>query len=275
VVSGDIGDHGRYAKATNTSMTSDAETTERDTEIRTSFEICHNFLTALRFIVMDTARDPKYFETHLLSYVAQDLIEASVAIPLLVQQGIRNTCRRDLRFMLESTIKLAYIHQQDYASEIGSKLATFRSDLNSSKISVKNDVNLSMIEESLRDSLQEDTGRLYGETSNYVHLTANQIQQRIAEVNSGRTVGHESANDVRALNLLLSRGLALSLVFLFHAVPEYVAGDWLVQADGLSNPWYYRKSRFLASMDAHFDYKHERQSSLTEIRAMRLQDVTF
>ena len=256
-------------------MTSEADSSERDREIRETYEICHNFLTGLRFLVMDTSRDPKYLDTHLLSYVAQDLIETSVAIPLLIQHGIRNICRREIRFILESTIKLAYIHQQDYDSDISSKLSVYRSDLNSSKISVKKDVALTMIADSLRDTLLDETGRLYGETSNYVHLTAIQIQHRIDEVDDGRTTGFESAEDVREFNRLLSCGLSVSLVFLFHAVPEYVAGDWLVQHDGKSNPWYFRRSRFIASMDAHFDYKHERKALLAEVQATRLHDVSF
>lgn len=256
-------------------MTSVHESSERDREIHNTTVICHSFLMGLQFIVADTRRDPSYIATHLLSYVAQDLIEASVAIPLLVTQGIRNTCRRDLRFIIESTIKLAYIHQQDYGSDISSKLITFRGDLNSSKISLKKDVSLDMIEDRLRDTFQEETGRLYGETSQYVHLTANQIEQRIAEVNSGRTIGYESAEDIRDFNLLLSRGLAVSLVFLFHSVPEYVAGDWLVQADGTSNPWHFRQSLFIASMDAYFDYKHERKASLTEIQSDRSRNIQF
>ena len=38
-----------------------------------------------------------------------DLLETVVAIPLLVEQGIFNTARRELRYLLESLVKFVYV----------------------------------------------------------------------------------------------------------------------------------------------------------------------
>ena len=122
-----------------------------------------------------------------------------------------------------------------------------------------------MLPEELWELFGDETGRVYGLTSNYVHLTPIQIQERIAAVDAGRTAGKESATDIEGLNSLVSRGLAISLTLLFHSVPPYVAGDWLVESDGTSARWYFGASRFLAGIDSHFDYKNERQDRLTEI----------
>ena len=102
-----------------------------------------------------------------------------------------------------------------------------------------------------------------------------QILERIDAVDAGRRSGRENAADIEALNALLSQGLACSLVFLFHSVPSWIAGDWLVEEDGSTVKSYFMGSRFLAGMDGYFDYKHERKKRLVKIRAKRQRKITF
>jgi hypothetical protein len=94
-------------------------------------------------------------------------------------------------------------------------------------------------------------------------------------VDQGRTSGNESAEDVEILNKLIARGLACSLIFLLHSVPDYVAGDLLVQSDGSSLNWFFAGSNFIAHMDEQFDYKQERQARLEEVKHNRWAVVSF
>jgi hypothetical protein len=112
-------------------------------------------------------------------------------------------------------------------------------------------------------------------TSRYVHLTLEQLLERIAAVNAGRTVGYESAGEVDELNRLLSRGFSASFVLIFHGAPDYVAGDWLVDFDGSASASYFMGSRFMSGMDSFFDYKHERQQRLSAIQAARAARIQF
>jgi len=100
--------------------------------------------------------------------------------------------------------------------------------------------------------------------SNNVHLTPAQIQERIAAVDAGRTPGSETPANIEELNAVISRSLAASLVLIYHCVPDHVAGDWFVEDDGATVAWYFRGSRFLAAVDAYFDYKAERQDRLAD-----------
>ncbi|MGC1615046.1 MAG: hypothetical protein WA736_10205, partial [Candidatus Acidiferrum sp.] len=101
------------------------------------------------------------------------------------------------------------------------------------------------------------------------------IQERIAATDASRATDAENVVDFDALNDLLSRGLASSIVLLFHGVSAYVAGDWLVPPDGMMNDWYFAASRFIAGIDSNFDYKAERQTKLDEIRAARTARIRF
>lgn len=237
--------------------------------------IIRSYLAAVSFIVQDTARDPEYVNNHLLSYLAQDILQSSVSILTLAMEGLLSVAKRELRFLVEASIKICFVQQQSYASAIAEKLDTFDKELSSQRISIKQNLRLLTLPEELHEAFTEEVGRIYGLTSNYVHLTPSQIQERIAAVEAGRTAGNESAEDINELNTLISRGLAASLVLLFLSVPDYVAGDWLVEEDGATIDSYFTGSRFIAGMDSYFDYKHERQAQLTNVRSTRQARVKF
>ena len=191
------------------------------------------------------------------------------------REGGLSVAKRELRFLIESSIKLSFVHQQKYKSSVQDKLTEFDKELSSPSISIKRDLNLNMLPAGLRDVFSEDVGRLYGKMSEYVHLTPEQILERITAVDAGRTLGREGSAEAQELNNLISKGFAASLVLLLHSVPEYVAGDWLVAPDGSTIDWYFVGSRFVAGIDSYFDYKHERQANLKAIQSARESRVAF
>jgi hypothetical protein len=247
----------------------------RDQKLRQTRDICLSFLQGLGIIVHDTGRDSAYFQNHLLSYVAQDFLQSALAILLLAQEGIQNACRRELRFMLETSVKLCFVQQQHCQSSVSEKLDIFRKQLNSPSITIRSQLKLDMLPSLEFQNFQQEVGRLYGGMSKYVHLSVDQLVKRIELVTYGRTSGNESAAEVDSLNDLVARGLACSLVLILHAVPRYVAGDLLVEPDGTSNTWYFRKSKYIALVDSTFDYKAERQARLKDIQEERDRAVVF
>ncbi|HEX5425223.1 MAG TPA: hypothetical protein VFW94_16870 [Candidatus Acidoferrales bacterium] len=238
-------------------------------------KVLREYLLVLRFIVLDTGRDPSFNANHLLSYLADDFIQSAAAITFLAREGGLSVAKRELRFLIESSIKLCFVHQQKYNSTVQEKLAEFDEELSSPSISIKRDLNLNMLPSDLRTVFSEEIGRLYGKMSGYVHLTPNQILERIAAIDAGMSLGREGSPQVQELTNLISKGFAASLVLLLHSVPEYVAGDLLVAQDGSTIDSYFVGSRFVAAIDSYFDYKHERKASLTAIQAARASKIAF
>ena len=249
--------------------------TELANSIRNTEFITRSYLGGLSFIVSDTGRDPQYASNHLLSRLAQDLLQSSVSIASLAREGLLNVARRELRFLIEASIKICGVQQGSYHSAIDEKLEIFDKELKSSSISFKKQIKLELLSEPQQLAFDEEVGRLYGLTSNYVHLSPTQIRQSIEAAKAGVTAGKERPSDIDELNRLAERAMAASLVFLFHSVPSWVSGDWLVEHNGSSIEWHFMKSRFIASMDESFDYKHERQENLREIQKLRTDRVCF
>lgn len=237
--------------------------------------LARSYLAAVSFTARDTARDVSYWDNHLLSYLANDFIQSALAIVALGTEGMPNVAKREIRFIVEASIKICFVQQKCYASTIAEKLQRFDKELASPNISLKQNLELTLLPEELRQAFGKEVGCVYGLTSNYVHLTPSQIKERVTAVDAGRIGGKESALDFEALISLVERGLAVSLTLLFHSVPEYVAGNWLVEPDGTTTTWVFAESKFIAGIDSHFDYKHERQDKLDAMKATRTKGTRF
>lgn len=250
----------------------EARTVVPEAEVR---QIVDSYLLGINFVFSDSSRDAKFWDNHLLSYLAQDFMESAVSIFHLVRIGTVSVARREIRFIIESSVKVCYVQQKNYNSSIKDKLAEFNKELSSSKISIKDALVLDMLPKELHDDFDGEVGRLYGRTSEYVHLTPQQIQERITARDAIGVEQTPRPMGFGAFSDLLSRGLASSLVFLFHSVPTHVTGDFIVPSDGGLIDWYFTGSRFIAGIDSYFDYKCERQKILDEIRAARAKKIRF
>jgi hypothetical protein len=194
--------------------------------------IIRSYLMGVNYILFRVGGEENFISNNLLRYLVQDYLQSAISIVVLAVEGLLNVAKRELRFLIESSIKQCFIQQKNYETSIQEKILLFDKELSSQGISIKQNLDLGLLPEAMRDQFQDEVGRVYGLTSNYVHLTPSQLLERITSIDAGRTAGRESAAGIKTMNALLSRGLACSLVLLFHSVPSWVAGDWLVEEDG-------------------------------------------
>lgn len=243
--------------------------------IRETQFIARSYLGGLSFVVGMAGQDPDFVNTHLLARLSQDLLQSAVSISALAMEGLLNVAKRELRFLVEASVKIAAVQLGSYRTSVADKVQAFEKELRSPSIAIRKQIELRLLPEREHAAFGEEVGRLYGLTSTYVHLSPDQIKQSIAAAAAGVTAGKERPSDVDDLNRLAERVMAASLVFLFHSVPTWVAGDWLVEHDGSSIDWLFMKSRFIAAMDEQFDYKAERKERLAKIQAIRAAAVRF
>lgn len=225
-------------------------------------------------IAFSARRDPAFTETHLLMPLFQDLVESATAVRYLCREGMKNAAKRELRFIAEASIKMCFVQQRSYHTSHHEKLSEFKDVLLSPRLSLR-EINLHFLSAPSKASFIEDAGRLYGKTSSFIHWTGEQVQKRISELSEGRTVGKETIEDVQETKLLVRQALIVSLVTICHAVPQSAIGDLFVEPDGATFESYFFGSRFMAEIDEYFDYKHERQARLEQIKARRIQRVQF
>jgi hypothetical protein len=106
-----------------------------------------------------------------------------------------------------------------------------------------------------------DVSQLYALLCEFVHPSAQQIEDRLRRAKAGRFSGSEGVEDLRRLNRDVFRTLDIVLAVYFHALSLPLAGDIFTQVLDDDESWKFHKGRWCGIISHHFDYKLERQNA--------------
>ncbi len=196
----------------------------------------------------------------LLQNSADDLLESAIALPVLTRDGIFNVARRELRYLLEATVKYVYVDQQLPAEASLDERIRFLGDSGKvprSSITPIDEVTLRMVEkpEELRGAVKQSFGALSG----YVHPSRPTLEERLVRAKQGEFSGFEGPKVIEAFNRLTSQTLDLVLALVFEGIGPSFSGDIIVGVFDENPRWKFHRTRFVAQVSRHFDYKVERQ----------------
>jgi len=230
-------------------------------------------LHCLLFSYHDTIRDGISDKSNFFLRMVDDITQSTISIETLAKEGIINTCKRELRYLVELAIKATIITKSSTKSDIVEQIEEYKNLLNSSNINPVNKLQLDFFSEQDEKEFKTEVKRTYGQLSNFTHASAEQISERINRALKGKSIGFEGVEELEDLNKLIEEVFSQVIVFVFNAVPQYVVADYLVESNGNINNWYFKKSKFISLIDATFDYKHERQNMLEKLKAERQQNI--
>ncbi len=259
----------------NIDIEKELESPEYKAEYKKHLHINNSLIRCLFFSSMNCSRSKEMKNKLFFLSVIDDILQSSVAIKMLATEGIRNTCRREMRYLIELSIKACYVTQKFSDKTVEKQIDEYKKQLKTSNITMVKDIDFYFFNEKNAKSFLQEIKRMYGYTCNYVHASPNQMLERLSLVANGRTIGKEGLKELKELNTEISKVYSYILVFLFHSLPTWCVGDYLVERDGKTVDWYFAKSKYIAEIDQHFDYKHERQSIIDEVRDMRNKSIEF
>jgi hypothetical protein len=138
--------------------------------LRQTDYIVRSYLAGLSFLVHDTSRDPSFLGNHLLSYLAQDVLQSALSVVVLATEGMLSVATR-AALPPRSIDQDLLCPAGQLWFECGRQARRVRQSALSQRISIKENLDLDMLPDGLRTAFTEEVGRLYGLTSVYVHLT--------------------------------------------------------------------------------------------------------
>jgi len=206
--------------------------------------------------------------------MTDDIYQRVVSINILAEEGITNTCLRELRYLIEVAIKSCLIVTNSQKETFKEQIKEYEKLLNSSNINPLNKLNFGYLGTS-NEAFKTDVKQLYGYLSKYTHSSSHQLLERLSRNDSGRTIGYEEIEELNYLNNNIEKVYAIVIVMIFHSVAQYVPGDFLVENNGRTIDWYFNKSKYISLIDEKFDYKHERQAILDELILERKNRIKF
>ena len=211
-------------------------------------------------------------------HVTDEIIQAACAIRVLAMEGILDTSKRELRYLIELAAKACLVAQK-YPSpretSLDEQITDQKTTLGKTDLNLLNAVTIRDLDSQTSEQFVSEVKRLYGVLSQYAHASYRNLTERRARARAGRPIGKEGESDLADLNDLVVRAYSVVIVLLSQALPEWVIGDFMVSMRSTDHQWYFVRSRYISSIDAKFDYKAERQEALGELASRRSAEIEF
>lgn len=224
--------------------------------------IASDFLIALTYVRLQGTRYSAG-EDFLLFRFAPHIVESTLSITANAKEGLQNSARRELRFLLEAAVKLSSRDFHPEAKTFDERL----SGLNDRDQRFEDYVSSLLYFDEFERPSETNSAilSLYSELSRYVHATVPQFKDAIARAKRNEEAGMESVATLNRFNGLAFQVYDLVLVRVFHGIGLSMAGDIFTGILDDEPKWRFHKGKNVAKLSKCFDYKHERRVRRGEI----------
>jgi len=214
-------------------------------------------------------RWPVYAERYLFPRHKDDIGEAAITAQLAIENGALNPARRELRYMLEVAVNTAFVDEEGSALDLDGRVNFYRGNrVGKQNVDHIRDLPLRMLAGE-RGKFIEATRTAWVHSSNYVHLTKRRIDEKVRLRAQGVHLGFETPEMLAAVVREVHDVCSIVAVLAFETVGPAFTGDILVGRLDSNENWPFHENRFIAALDAYFDYKHERKADLASHVARR------
>lgn len=202
----------------------------------------------------------KPFAEQSLTIQSTDDFEQSVmAISFLYDEGLLNPIKRELRYIIEASVKYLYIDQMNPSAGLKEKIPMVNK-LGSS-IDIRKDLKLGAFHSEDSQQFINELYDAYKQCCAYIHLSPKQIEERLAQRVRGGALGYETTEELRKINRLIFRVYDLVLTIYFHAYSLSLSGDLFINLFDRLPEWVFHRGKYIPAFSSYFDYKVERRHS--------------
>jgi len=246
------------------------ESDEYQSSLRLLEVVTFDFIKGMKSCSMYCHRGVDFRDNSLSLSHIDDYFMSAIMILMMLKEGGVNSAKREVRYLIDSSMRYLFVDQQLWRGKLNEKVVYFDKKIDKSNIKYINDIDLHMIDnQSLKKSFCIEYTQTYYRACEYVHASTRQIEERLSLYEQGITIGLERAEQLQEVAELLSEVYSTILVFTFHASGVSTVGDLMVDTLSPQDGWIYNGNKYIAEIDRHFDYKHERKAILQELEVMR------
>jgi hypothetical protein len=223
---------------------------------------------AINAIDLMATRHPPYFETLITLRMKQHFVQSVVASIYLLKDGMLDPARRELRFLLEASVKTLWLdrrHEQTTVTaknapgDVAAKVVAL-GDLGERRFrEIVSDLKFGLLSHDAAKTYRDTATDLYTSLSTYSHVSAKNVERDLSNFDRGNAFGNETVRDIGAFAMVAKRVLDLALASHFEAFDHGLVGDILVQVFDTEPRWTFHKTPLVGAINRHFDYKAERQ----------------
>jgi len=199
-----------------------------------------------------------------------EMLECAVMHEVAVRKTARNIAKRDLRYLLELSVKALYVDQAVPTATYDQRRTFFARQVSAKGLERElRQLSLYLLDEGDRQNFRAAVMAAYGVTSQYVHPSPAQIEERLSVQEAGAPLGFDNADVVSEFASLAFDVYGLVGVLVLHSLGGSTAGDVMESVYGEDAGWEFRRHTYVGLVDAHFDYKAERGGRVAQLQEWR------
>lgn len=233
-------------------------------EVRYSSRFTGDFLDALRTCWFYSSRGGSIYENSLVIRSTDDLVQSSLAASMLLRNGMHTPIKRELRYIIESSVKNLHVDQQMEQRRplpsLAERIDFLHNHVDRSSIDMREHLQLAAFDAPIRKQFIDELNDVYRECCAYVHPSRRQIEERLELAELGRSSGFETAEELRGIARLMFRVYDMALTLYFHGFGLSMTGDVFINVFDEQTDWKFHKAKYVKIVSKHFDYKIERMS---------------
>ena len=213
-------------------------------EIKYLRDISTDFVETLRAISFYSTRADHIYNDFLCIRAIDDLIQSAIGILSMVENGIHNTVRRELRYLIEMITKYVLVDYAKMGEAFQVKTEYLRDEVPNSSIEVIDDYSTPFSNE-LRNEFRNEVKDFFYKSCAYVHPSKRQIDEQVRSYECGNFIGFESAKMFTDINKIIFRAYDMILATMFHGFGHSMAKDLFEQVF-MDNPkWKFHKGKYV------------------------------
>ena len=234
-----------------------------------------DFTNTLRLCQFAASRWVDFHEKYLLPQHFDDLAEAALTAQLAIENGALNPARRELRYMLEVAVNIAYVDEEMSKASLLERRDFYKSkQVKKINVDQVSKLPFRLLEEH-KESFAQYTKKAWVRSSNYVHLTKRQMDQKLELREKGIALGMETVEMLKEVVSEVHEVCSIVSIIIFETIGPSFTGDIFVDNLDSHDHWTLHANGYIALVDSYFDYKHERKDRLDLIRETRAGRIKY
>lgn len=228
-----------------------------------------DLIHTLRLCEVAATRWRDFGEKYLLPRHFDDIVEAALISLLAIENGALNPARRELRYMLEVAVNVAYVDEIKAMESFDERVTFYKGNkVKKSNVDHVFELPLRLFGEQ-KDNFAISVRSAWIRASNYVHLTKRRIDEKLRLRDDGISLGMETIEMLEDIVSEVNNVCSIVVALTFETIGPSFTGDLLVDCLDKQDEWAFHANSYIALIDSHFDYEHERQVRLEEIHQRR------
>lgn len=212
-------------------------------EVKYLNDISMDFVDSLRTVAVYSTRAGNLYDNFLCIRAIDDILQSSIGILSMIQNGIHNTVRRELRYLLEMITKYVFVDYAKMSESLNIKTDYLKNEIPNSSIEIVDEYS-TPFSSPLKEEFKSEIKDFFYKACAYVHPSKRQIDEQIRNYGKGHTIGFESAKMFSDINKVVYRAYDMILVMMFHSFGFSMSGDLFEQIFNDNQKWKFHKGKY-------------------------------